>query len=581
MSDMFEYLEAQAVEENLPFRNAAVVAIDRAERRFASFVEGAQGEKEFKARVELIRGEIEKIAVAVCEEFGYEDPAHIAKLAVGQIELLAATPEPAGKADQTQKLVSQKPDGYYTEPSPKLNPGSAGDHMKNTNPAIPELTPDDKQNAIDKEWPWDGALPAENRVDITKQGPEQVGPNTQTFPNKGQADPVTSKTAAEPNWNNSDMDENAAWDDSDEYEDVPLVNYNYEDDLEDPELYALQEEMDAPYSDMSPMYQSERLKKWEGPVDNDKSGLHGENGGEGSGWSDRKNWKNYRDQQYKPTMARSAAERMDFSALSELMTPSDAVGHLVESGMPQHEAKDRIDFYVNHVDPGWAHKSWTSSEQKESMWDQSNPELMEMSYDVDSPTVESIRQVYEQRKNAESFESPRQAVDTLFMMYAENARTPEQVDTIANMFEEAIGMTPSNVEEVKQYAMRFASVKHADHPGVMQDIISMMEERLQNGVDFKGRRLNRSEMQQMRREIDRMKSMQAEAEGDYFTPGMNIDINEEMKTKREMPDKIVNEMQDITNPIVPSNSQTVKNPVKYQFNASSIYSKFLKKQAEQ
>jgi hypothetical protein len=60
---------------------------------------------------------------------------------------------------------------------------------------------------------------------------------------------------------------------------------------------------------------------------------------------------------------------MDFNSLSEIMTPSDAVGHLVEAGMPQHEAKDRIDFYVNHVNPGWASKNWTSADESRHMYD--------------------------------------------------------------------------------------------------------------------------------------------------------------------------------------------------------------------
>lgn len=585
MSDMFEYLEVQAREENLPFKNSAAIAIDRAERRFGSFVESAKGEKEFRARVELVADEIIKIAREACEEYGYEDPQHIAKLVLGQMQILAeAKPENGGEADERQKLPTMKADGYYTEPTVALNPNSAGDHIKNTNPPIPELTPDNKQNPPEKAWPWDAALETEgeglDRTKVTDQKPEQVGPSTQTFPNKGQADPVTSKTAAEPNWNNSDYDENAAWDDSESfvYPEDEKETYDFypersqsmqslDDDTRYSEDYLLQEEMDAPYSDMSPMYQSESLKKWEGPVDSDKSGLHGENGGPASHWYDRKNWKNYREQQYKPIMAKSAAERMDFNAFSEMMTPSDAVGKLVEAGMPEHEAKDRIDFYVNHVDPGWAHKSWTSS-IKESIWDTSDPQLLDMSYEVDTPSVEAIQQVYNQYANSERFETPQEAVDALFSMYAENA-APDEIMGIAGMFEEAIGMRPSNIQEVEQHVNRFASQKQADHPGIYRDIAKGQEKILEDdeGPLPKPRRdLTQEERDDLKKQILEFKEMGDSASEEYYgVPGMTSEEETE-------------DMEDMTSPSVKT-TPTKNIPVKYKMT-NRIYQSFLKKQAE-
>lgn len=639
MSDMFNYLEAQAREENLPFRNAAAVAIDRAERRFGSFVESAQGDKEFNARLALVAEEIVKIANETCEEYGYDDPQHVAKLVIGQLQILAeAKPETGGEADEKQKLPTMPTDGYYTEPTVALNPNSAGDNMKNTNPDIPELAPDESQHPKDKEWPWDSPIPMEGdgleRTNVSDQKPEQKGPKTQTFPNKGQADPVTSKTAAEPNWNNSDMDEDAAWDDSDEYEDVPLVGYNSEDDLEDPALYELQEEMDAPYSDMSPMYQSERLKKWEGPVDSDKSGLHGDNGGAGSLWSDRKNWKNYRDQQYKPTMAKAAAERMDFNALSELMSPSEAVENLVSAGMPQHEAKDRIDFYVNHVDPGWAHKSWTAgnrdiyeqllemdepseeeltamptqdvmsmeeifdeaakdeadtapqeddqtpvgdlyaedvnddflnptSSTKESIWDTSDPELLDMSYEVGDIDPDQIAQVYRQYANSGRFETSQQAVDTLFAMYAENR--PDAVDQIAQAFEEAIGLAPSNVEDVRQHANRFAKKVISDIP-VSGDQVNRLKNLLRN-PELKS--WERQELKRLLKEAE--ETLAQERENRDLEAGVLPE--QKTQTMDDFP------LEDSSTPSVKT-SPTINMPVKYKMMASTIYQSFLKKQAK-
>jgi hypothetical protein len=61
----------------------------------------------------------------------------------------------------------------------------------------------------------------------------------------------------------------------------------------------------------------------------------------------------------------TSAERMDFTSLSEMMTPTEATQHLVEAGMEAHEAGDRIDWYVNHVNPGWANKAWTAAAEDE------------------------------------------------------------------------------------------------------------------------------------------------------------------------------------------------------------------------
>jgi hypothetical protein len=678
MSDMFNYLEAQAREENLPFRNAAAVAIDRAERRFGSFVESSQGDKEFNARLALVAEEIVKIANDTCEEYGYDDPQHIAKLVIGQLQILAeAKPEAGGEADEKQKLPTMPADGYYTEPTVALNPNSAGDHMKNTNPDIPELSPDDSQNPPDKEWPWDSPIPMEGdgleRTNVSDQRPEQKGPKTQTFPNKGQADPVTSSFLAEAaDWSEDDESElmkdldidpgmleppavssdslddtEADWEDLWSAPDDPVESVPEEEDSWE----SVQEGMDAPYSRMSPMYQSRGLRRYEGPVQ-DASGLHSKNPyGQASVWDDRRNWKNYRDQQYRPAMAKAAAERMDFNALSELMTPSEAVDNLVSAGMPQHEAKDRIDFYVNHVDPGWAHKSWTSANKdlyeqllemdepseeelsamptqnvisedemmdlaaeeeaanapqrgeddnepslgdlyeedagddflnttissvKESLWDTTDPDLLEMSYEVGDVDPDQIAQVYRQYANSGRFETSQEAVDTLFAMYAENR--PNAVDQIAQAFEQAIGLAPSNIEDVRQYAARFAKTKTADHPGVISDQIKMIKGVLERNVGRGGAPLSEKEKSQLQSELYRLMAQESSAKADYYTPGFNIDEKEEDRIKK-MPLEEAQPLEDVTAPST-RNSPTTKNPVNYKM-VSNIYQSFLKKQAKQ
>lgn len=553
MSDMFEYLEAQAREENLPFRNAAVVAIDRAERRFGSFVSSAQGSKEFNARLDLVKDEIYKIAADACEEHGYDDSEHIAKLVVGQIEALA----------ETQKLKSQDPEGYYTEPSPKLNPGSAGDNMKNTNPAIPELTPDDSQHPTDKEWPWDSELPKANLVDADKpMQPEfNVGDKTMTFPDKGQADPVTSKTAM--------------FDDSlNSYPGEPLGEDDY--DQEHPEDFDEEVAEDESMFADDPQFDRGAFLDAHGQKSPRQLAEEEYYEAMGDGLEQRS------------SAAKEAAERMDFNSLSEMMTPSEAIGHLVEAGMPSHEAKDRIDFYVNHVNPGWAHKNWTSSENKESMWDTSDPDLLDMSYEVDAPTTESIRQVYQQYANSDRFESPQQAIDSLFVMFAENANTPEAVDSIAQMFNEAVGKFPSNIDQVKQYAMRFANTKTADHPGVYRDIVQMLEGALERGVGGNGRPLSSKEQFEIQKEINRYEEMANRGFYDQSMPPSmtrpeeysQMDPASEEEVPESMDEMDMSQVkEDMSAPSTRSNP-TTNIPVKYKSMGSSVYNEFLKKQAK-
>lgn len=483
MSDMFEYLEAQAREENLPFKNAAAVAIDRSERRFGSFISGAQGAGEFNSRLALVESEVRKIADAVCEEYGYGDPEHIAKLALGQLQLFAADAETGDNYQQDrQDLKTQSPEGYYTEPSPKLNPGKAGDENSNALSPIDvgsvrnQL---DNQTATEFNYPWNGDIgdpsPVRDRVDAdTPMQPEfNVGDKTMTFPNKGQADPVTSKTAAEPNWNNSNFDESAAWDDSDDALEQRRDEWEYAEDSYENPWVDDQDFMNWAKPSRGAGPDNYRTQDVLGPEDFDNP---------------KDYWESLRseyDQEKNvivddPHISKAAAERMDFNSLKETMTPSEAIDHLKEAGMEEHEAKDRVDWYVNHVDPGWAHKAWTSSEQKESVWDQSDPTLIEMSSDIGDVDVDQIRALYEQYANSDSFETAQDAINAIFAMYAENA-SPNQINQIAESVGQATGRMPSNVEEVIQHITRFAKTKTADHVGVYRDILNMINERIDRG----------------------------------------------------------------------------------------------------
>lgn len=374
MSDMFEYLEAQAQEDNIPFKNSAAVAIDRAERRFGSFIAGAKGDKEFNARVALVEEDLLKIATEVCDEHGFDDPQHIARLMLGQLEVLADrstdSKDTASVGNiERQTLKSQDPSGYYTEPTIALNPNSAGDHMKNTNPSIPELKPDDHQHPSEKEWPWNSDIPHTGdgltQVDIDKpMQPEfNVGDSTMTFPNKGQADPVTS----------SKKKSEILDFDMEEWEEFPSS-------MEDPSLEHAQDfgefneakqmavnlladnnSVVSVRNALVEQYGQKMVDRWGFSIPalremrGDARGnrtldtMYGLNGGMGGGMMGF------------AASVREAAERMDFNTISEAMTPAEAVDHLVDSGMEHHEASDRIYWYVNHVNPGWANKSWTAA----------------------------------------------------------------------------------------------------------------------------------------------------------------------------------------------------------------------------
>ena len=453
MSDLFEYLEVQAQEENLPFKNAAAIAIDRSERRFGAFVGEAKGVKEFNARIALVEEEILKIAIDTCGEYGYDDFQHIARLVLGQLELFSvASPESEGKADETQKLKTQDPDGYYTDPSPKLNPGSSGDNTHNTNPAIPGLEPDESQDVTEKGWPHDSDLPDEGegrkRVDVLKQKAEQVGPPTSTFPNKGQADPVTSNTAVE--------DEDTDEEDEGEYSDYPLVGFN---SVEDSNEHSELDELPPAGGMGGGVYMR--------PAEEDKN--HGKTRDElyASNWErgyNHPNWKNHRNEQHRPVNAaliKRAAEAMDFNTLSEMMKPSEAISYLHKEGMPKHEAEDSVWTYVNHH-PEWAAKHWTSS------WDPENPADIELSNEADAPSAEGVSSLYQALGN--QFASAQDFADTLLAIW-QDRYGEEKTAEYESMISEAMNI--SAVSGVK------TSVDITEL-GLKRDMVSMLEGILEN-----------------------------------------------------------------------------------------------------
>jgi hypothetical protein len=385
MSDMFEYLEAQAREDDGPFVNATSVSVDRAERRFASFLSAAKGDKEFNSRMDLVSNDIHKIAADVCEEYGYSDSEHVANIVIGQLQMLAERNSDSSKTDsigeiKREKLDSQDPSGYYAEPSPKLNPGSAGDNMHNTNPSIPELTPDEHQHPDDLSYPNDGALPKANLVDADKpmQPENHVGDSTMTFGEGNQADPVTAskKKSEAVNFNDSVELEgyHSVLDQVKQMlyrgASIPQIMQNFGDKLRSWNI----DESNLRDVMREQIHQKnlDSAQHWNLMRDMTSSVLNDFGGNsiaisamEGEEDVDPDDIDAIIDDSIendsRSASVKEAAERMDFNSFAEMMTPSEAIEELVGSGMPQHEAKDRIDFYVNHINPGWANKHWTSA----------------------------------------------------------------------------------------------------------------------------------------------------------------------------------------------------------------------------
>lgn len=200
MADIFEYLDFQAEVDDEPMRKAAAIALSRSESSFV-FLKKASSKDEFDSRLSLIEDGINNIIEETCEEFGYDDPAHIAKIVNGQIQLLAADVETGDSYYQRRDdLPSAPADGSLSEPSPKLDPGKAGDqwHTFQDEPEVESVRHRNErqapQDVADYAADLDESHPLVQRVDAdTPMQPEfNVGDNTKVFPNTNQAQPVTS-----------------------------------------------------------------------------------------------------------------------------------------------------------------------------------------------------------------------------------------------------------------------------------------------------------------------------------------------------------------------------------------------------
>jgi hypothetical protein len=201
MADIFEFLAFQAEEDNEPLRKAASIAVSRAERIFP-FLAKSETANEFSSRLALVQDDIDQIVKEACEEFGYGDAEHISKIVRGQIELIAADVDSGDNYYQRRDDMPTAPkDGQLSEPSPKLNPETAGDEW-HTSQEAPEIESvrhrnvvQNAQDVADYAADLDTSHPLVQRVDAdTPMQPEfNVGDPTKVFPKqKNQAQPVAS-----------------------------------------------------------------------------------------------------------------------------------------------------------------------------------------------------------------------------------------------------------------------------------------------------------------------------------------------------------------------------------------------------
>lgn len=209
MSGIFEYLEFQDDSDNEPMRKAAAIAVNRAEAIFP-FLEKASSKNEFDSRLSLVQDKIDQIVEETCDEFGYNDTDHISKIVQGQIDLLSADIEDGDSYYKRRDELPVAPaDGSLSEPSPKLDPGTAGDqwHTFQDAPEVESVRNQKTVQEMNQRADYAADLgeesginhPLVDRVDAdTPMQPEfNVGDPTKVFPKqKNQAQPVDSKSAS-------------------------------------------------------------------------------------------------------------------------------------------------------------------------------------------------------------------------------------------------------------------------------------------------------------------------------------------------------------------------------------------------
>lgn len=236
---LFENLELQHNEEGRELRHASVIATERVKTRFSAFLGRSDSGEEFDARLDLVKNGVKLAVDQACDDAGYyadreglynrivanikqsvisieeiikdekknhddddngmdkepSDPA----MAMPVLTLAANTDTGDTYTQETVDLPKADQSGLDVDPTAKLDPSSAGDEWSNSLPKIevPSVrNPVEEQNVRDRA---DYRAPLEDSgvIETVDPGagiqPEfNVAPNTETFPNTDQANPVTA-----------------------------------------------------------------------------------------------------------------------------------------------------------------------------------------------------------------------------------------------------------------------------------------------------------------------------------------------------------------------------------------------------
>ncbi len=203
MSNLFEYLEKQANEEGREVRRATILANTRARSRYQRFLAAATTGAEFDARLSQVADEMYATIKEACEEERCSDVDRVASTIVANMRSAADVVDGDTYWQETEDLPAASPKGLSDEASgQKFDPNAHGTYKGWETPSLEVPSnehPAEMQNIEDgpdlyKDTEVPGLI--KNVDPDSPIGSGEAGDSTMTYPNQGQAAPVTSKTAA-------------------------------------------------------------------------------------------------------------------------------------------------------------------------------------------------------------------------------------------------------------------------------------------------------------------------------------------------------------------------------------------------
>ena len=181
---------AAATPDEQPVRHARIAIAERVNTKLSHFVMRGSSTGERLDRLNLVDDHLKAIVSAACVHYGCADDADTI---LGEVrQSLAESCNETGYQSETQDVADTK----SADPSAggmHNSPSGDGDVGSKRNP-LTQMDPEGEDTDFTSQ---EGAL-AESEVQKTVDadtpiGSEETGENTSTFPDKNQADPVTSK----------------------------------------------------------------------------------------------------------------------------------------------------------------------------------------------------------------------------------------------------------------------------------------------------------------------------------------------------------------------------------------------------